>query len=97
MLTDPFNLVTVLALFASHLISFFGNYLGRGEYRRVDIGKLMFRPYGRIWVVHIYIFAGGLLATFMNGTVVSMAVFVVIKTAVDLHMHRRERDLLSGP
>lgn len=97
MLTDPVNLVTILALFASHLISFFRNYLGRGEYRQVDIGKLMTRPYGRIFVVHIFVIGGGLVVGMVNGHIAAMALFVIIKTAVDLRMHRRERDLLSGP
>jgi hypothetical protein len=97
MLTDPVNLATLLALFASHLTSFFRNYLGRGEYRHADIGKLMTRPYGRILVVHFFIIGSGLVVGALNGHIAAMALFVVIKTAVDLHMHRRERDLLSGP
>jgi hypothetical protein len=97
MLTDPVSLATVLALFASHLTSFFRNYLGLGEYRHTDIGKLMTRPYGRIFVLHLFIIGSGLVASSMNSHIAAMVLFVVIKTAVDLRMHRRERDLLSGP
>lgn len=97
MLTDPGILVAVLALFASHLVSYFRNYLGRGEYRQVDIAQLMTRPYGRIVVVHIFIIAGGFLVTFLKSPLIALALFVIIKTAVDLHMHRRERNLLSEP
>lgn len=95
MLTDPGMLVAVLALFASHLVSYFRNYLGRGEYRQADIAQLMTRPYGRIVVVHIFIIAGGFLVTFLKSPMIALALFVIIKTAVDLHMHRRERNVLS--
>jgi hypothetical protein len=45
----------LMALTASHLFSFFTNYIGRGEYRHVTVPYLMFQPYGRIVVMHIAI------------------------------------------
>jgi len=96
LLADPGIILAVLALLASHLVSFFRNYLGRGEYRRADMARLMMRPYGRIVVVHLFILGGGFLVTFLKSPLIAMALFVIIKTAVDLHMHRRERTLLAG-
>jgi len=96
MLGNPGVLVAVLGLLVSHLISFFRNYLGREEYRHADFGQLMMRPYGRIIVVHIFIIAGAFIVTGMNSPLIAMVLFVVIKTAVDLHMHQRERKLLAA-
>ncbi len=96
MLGNAGVLVAVLGLLVSHLISFFRNYLGREEYRHADFGKLMMRPYGRIIVVHIFIVAGGFIVMGMNSPLFAMVLFVVIKTAVDLHMHKRERKVLAA-
>lgn len=95
MLGDLAIAAAVLGLVVSHLISFVRNYLGREEYRHADFGKLMMRPYGRIIVVHIFIIAGAFIVTVLNSPQFAMVLFVVIKTAVDLHMHQRERKLLA--
>jgi len=58
-LSDPWLLGSIAALFSSHLISYLRNYLRGGEYRRVDVRRLMTRPYGRILVTHLFIIAGG--------------------------------------
>jgi len=50
---------------------------------------------GRIVVVHIFIIAGAFIVMGLNSPMFAMVLFVVIKTGVDLHMHRQERKLLS--
>jgi hypothetical protein len=95
MLREPAMLLAVGALAASHLFSLVRNYIGRGEYRRVDLSKLMFRPYGRIVVVHVYILAVGFALQFYKSSAVAIVGFVLVKIVVDAAMHRRERALHS--
>lgn len=94
---DPLSgylLIALAALLVSHLISFLHNTIGRGEYRSVNLGVAMFRPYARILVVHVYIFVGGLLL--MHSPAAAVVGFVAVKIAIDAYMHRRERQLLAA-
>jgi len=95
MLREPGLLAAVAALIASHGYSFVRNYLGRGEYRNVDPGRLMGRPYGRIVLVHLYVIAGGFLVQALKSPVAPLVLFVAMKTAIDYGMHRRERKVLA--
>lgn len=96
MLREPAALGAIAVLVASHGYSFARNYIGRGEYRRVDIGRMMLRPYGRIVVVHLFILGGGLLLQGLQAPVAALLLFIVLKTGIDYAMHRRERRLLSA-
>lgn len=95
MLREPGSLAAIGVLVASHGYSFARNYLGRGEYRRVNVGMMMLRPYGRIFVVHLFVIAGGLLLQGYRATVAALLLFIALKTGIDYAMHRRERRLLS--
>ncbi|OGA68515.1 MAG: hypothetical protein A3F77_17335 [Betaproteobacteria bacterium RIFCSPLOWO2_12_FULL_67_28] len=94
-LREPGALAVIAALALSHGYSFARNYIGREEYRRVDIARMMFRPYGRIVVVHLFIIAGGLLLQGTRAPVAALLLFILLKTGIDYTMHRRERALLS--
>jgi hypothetical protein len=95
MLREPGLLAAVAALVASHGYSFVRNYLGRGEHRNVDPGRLMGRPYGRIVLVHLYVIVGGILVQALASPVAPLVLFVALKTAIDYLMHRRERRVLA--
>lgn len=77
-------------LLASHLISFFTNYIGRGEYRDADLRAVMAQPYGRVIVLHVSILAGGFLVMALGSPVAGLAVLVLLKIAVDLRAHLKE-------
>lgn len=79
------------ALAASHLYSFFTNYLGRGEYQRTATPILMFQPYARIVVLHLAIVFGAFISLALGSNVGMLAILVVGKTIVDLGLHVRER------
>ena len=79
------------AIFVSHLVSFFANYIGRGENRRTGLAALMARPYGRIVAMHVAIIAGGAFVTWLGNPLPMLIVLVVAKTAADLKLHLRER------
>lgn len=92
---DQLVLSGAAALLASHLASFFINYLRQGEYRRVDAGTMMERPYRRIAVVQVFAICGGVLLQHTGDPAAAVALFVAVKTLIDLHMHGREREVLG--
>jgi hypothetical protein len=81
----------VVALAASHLYSFFVNFLGHGEYRRTFAPLLMVQPYARIFVLHIAILFGGFVAMALGSNVGVLTLLVAGKTLLDLGLHLRER------
>jgi hypothetical protein len=95
MLREPGMLLAVAALVLSHGFSLLRNYIGRGEYLRADVPKLMMRPYGRIVVVHLFVFAGGMAIQGFKSPALAIVAFVIIKIAVDAWMHKREREAFA--
>lgn len=83
----------VAAIAISHLLSFYFNFIGSGEYQRTNIAQLMKRPYGRIIVLHVTVIAGGFLVTTLGDPTWMLLVLIIMKTVIDLRMHERERDL----
>lgn len=81
----------VFALAASHLWSFFVNYLGRGEYRRTVVIVQMFQPYARIIVLHVAIIIGAFVSMALGSNVGILMILIVGKTLIDLSLHLRER------
>ena len=86
----------VAGLTASHVVSFFTNFLGRGEYKRYSLGRLLFMPYGRVIVMHITILGGGFLAMWLGSPTWALAVLVLLKILVDLGAHLVEHRDPSG-
>jgi hypothetical protein len=88
---SPGLLVAAAALAASHLVSFFFNYLGKGEYRRTILPVLMIQPYARIFVLHVAIILGAFAILILGSPIILLVLLVVGKTALDLSLHLRER------
>ena len=87
--------IAVAAIAISHLLSFFTNFVGRGEYQRTNLMQLMRRPYGRIIVLHVSVIAGGFLVTVLGDPTWMLLVLIIMKSAIDLRMHERERTLFA--
>ncbi len=81
---------TLTALFISHGISFFTNYLGRREYLGTDLKTQMGEPYKRIVVMHLTIILGGFLTMLLRTPVAALLLLIALKTATDLYAHRKE-------
>lgn len=77
----------LLALTASHVVSFVTNFIGRGEYRRRSVGALMFAPYGRVVVLHLAILGGGFLAMSLGAPTSALVILILLKIVVDLGAH----------
>lgn len=86
----------VVALAASHLYSFFVNFLGRGEYRRTFAPLLMVQPYARVVVLHVAILFGGFVAMALGSNMGLLAILIAGKTLLDLSLHLRERQRNAG-
>jgi hypothetical protein len=84
----------VFALAASHLFSFFSNFIYGGEYQRVTVPQLMFQPYGRIVILHVAILFGAFLIMAFGSPVWMLVILIVGKTIMDigLHLLQREQD-----
>ena len=77
-------------LVLSHAVSFGFNYIGAGEYKSALIPALMFRPYGRVMVLHVVILGGGFLVAMFGSPLIPLALLVILKTGLDLFSHLRE-------
>jgi Family of unknown function (DUF6498) len=77
-------------LAASHVVSFFVNYIGGREFETLDLRQVMMLPYGRIVVLHLTIIFGGMATEALGGPLIALVILIAVKTAVDLGLHRRE-------
>lgn len=80
----------LLALFVSHGVSFFTNFLGRKEYAGRKVAEQMGEPYKRIIVLHLTIIFGGWAILLLRSPLPALVLLIVLKTAVDVRAHRRE-------
>jgi len=80
----------VIALGASHLVSFLYNWFFKGEYRRTATPMLMISPYGRIVVLHIAIILGAFVTIALGSGAGILAVLILGKIILDLILHQRE-------
>ena len=83
-------LIGAAALFLSHGASFLLNYVGNGEYLRTSAPRQMASAYGRVVVLHVTILIGGFVVALLGAPIGALIVLVVLKTAFDLGLHRRE-------
>lgn len=81
---------------ASHVVSFFVNYVGRGEYLRIAPQAQMMSVYGRVAVLHVTILAGAFLVGWFGTPLAALTVLIGLKTALDLFFHVREHRAASG-
>jgi hypothetical protein len=84
--------IALAAIAASHLYSFFTNFVAGGEHRRTTVSELMKRPYGRIIVLHVAIIIGAALIQWLGSPVMMLVVLIAAKIALDLRLHLVERD-----
>ncbi len=82
-------LLAAMGLFASHAVSFVGNVVLKGEDLERTARELMSQPYGRVVVLHVTLVLGGFLVLGLGGATAALALFVLLKTGVDLAAHLR--------
>ena len=90
---DPLAiLVAVIGLATGHVVSFWVNFVGKGEYRTVTVMRQMAAPYGRMVVLHMAIVFGGFLIAMIGSPEGPIIVLVLGKTLLDLNYHLRDRE-----
>lgn len=94
--SQPGFLWAVIGLFASHGISFVVNFIGRGEYRTINAGDLLYAPYARIVVLHLTIILGAIAVTSLGQPIYAVLILIGLKTTIDAIAHLRERQRLSA-
>jgi hypothetical protein len=95
-LSHPGIQLSILALIVSHLVSYFTNFLGHDEYRRLTPTDLMGRPYARIMVLHIAIVFNGFLTIVLGSPIWVLVLLVIGKTLLDLGLHLGEHGKSSS-
>lgn len=75
----------------SHGLSFFINFIGRGEFRRIGFVAQAIRPYRRVFVMTLTVAFGGGLSMMLGSPVWALAVLVLLKIGVDMRAHVTER------
>lgn len=81
----------LLALVLSHGYSVIAHFLFGGERRTASPQLEMLKPYGRILVMHLTVLAGGALMLAFEAPAAALVVLTLMKTALDLAAHLRER------
>ncbi len=82
--------VSIAALFISHGISFYANFIGEREYEDATVSGLMTAPYNRIIVMHLTLMFGGWIILLTGMPTGALVLLLLLKTAADLHAHRHE-------
>jgi hypothetical protein len=82
--------LALIALVLSHGFSFLQNFLMRGEFRQISISEVMFSPYKRIIVLHVFIIFGGLALQTFGVTQIGLIVLAMVKIGADLMAHKIE-------
>jgi len=91
MMPDPLVLAfAVVALFISHGLSYRFNFIGGGEYRRVSPASQMFKPYGRLVVLHVTVILGALAISITGAAIAALAILVLLKIGLDIGLHLSE-------
>ena len=80
--------IALAGIAGSHLFSLIRNWFGKREFEKVSPNLQMFRPYGRVVVMHVVIILGGFFALMTGGGIVVLILLIGLKTIVDVYSHR---------
>lgn len=82
--------LALIALVVSHGFSFLQNYLIGGEFREMSVSEVMFSPYKRIIVLHVFIIFGGMGLQAFGVTQMGLIMLAIVKIVADLIAHKIE-------
>jgi len=81
---------STLAMAASHLYSFYFNFIVRGERRTTSIARLTQQPWERMFKLHAGIIVGGTILIATHSPRLFAAAAIVAKIHFDLRAHLRQ-------
>jgi hypothetical protein len=85
----------IAALLISHGASFLLHFLMGGERHRTTVNKLMMQPYSRVLIMHVAIIICGFFVIKLGSPLSMLVALVLVKTAMDIVLHRREHRRLQ--
>ncbi len=80
----------LIALVISHAFSFLSNYLMGGELKQLSVSEVMFSPYKRIIVLHVFIIFGGIVLQSFGVSQIGLIILAVVKIVADYMAHKIE-------
>ena len=80
----------LLALVVSHFFSLLTNYFLRGEYKTLSSPVIMFMPYKRIIVLHVFIIFGAMALQAFGVSQWGLLALAAVKIIADLMAHKME-------
>jgi hypothetical protein len=86
-----------VSLFASHLLSFLKNYVGKKEYLLASNKDAMLAPYSRIIIMHLTILFGGWMVMLLGSPIWALFILIAIKTTADIKAHLKQRQAAAAP
>jgi len=90
-LISDFGLAWAIGVIAlSHIVSFFVNYIGHGEYKTATVQGLMMQPYGRVILLHMTILGGAFLMAMLGSPVWGLVLLIIAKIILDVRAHINE-------
>lgn len=81
----------VLAIILVQIFLFVQDYILRGEYRETSIDQEMMKPYGRVIVLHIAIFAGAFAMAALGEPMWGMLALILLRAAWGVFLTVRRR------
>ena len=90
---NSYVIQAILFLLVSHLISFFMNYIGKGEYKNTIISKQMKATYSRIIIMQFVIISSGFVVSFFGSMRILVFILVLLKICFDLSAHLKEHTI----
>lgn len=80
----------LLTLILSHAFSLITNYFMNKEYKNLSVSDVMFMPYKRIIVLHVFIIFGAMALQAFGVTQLGLIALAVVKILADLITHNME-------
>ena len=80
----------LFALIISHGFSLVQNYFVGRESKQMTVEKIMFSPYKRVVVLHVFIIFGGMVLQTLGVTRIGLIILALVKIVADLMAHKME-------
>ncbi len=84
-------------LLAGHLLTFWREYIGKGEYKTVTLETLFFIPFQRVILMVMVVNLGGIIALGAGNPGIVLTLVILVKTALDVAAQRKERSRANRP
>ena len=85
-----------MAFLISHGYSFFINFMGSEEYKRVPIDHLFVRPYTRVVIMHIAVVFGAWIVILFGAPIYLVMSLIGLKIFIDLLAHLRDHTVFEA-